>query len=83
LLERIAAPHAAQVDGAVPGPAEPLTTRECEVLERLARGMTDVQVGAELGVSEVTVRRHAGTAARKLRSARREDAVAAFRRLVA
>jgi DNA-binding NarL/FixJ family response regulator len=83
LLERIAAPLAPQVQGVGTGPAEPLTARECEVLERLARGMTDDRIGTELGVAEVTVRRHAATAARKLHAARREDAVAAFRRLVA
>jgi DNA-binding NarL/FixJ family response regulator len=82
LLERIAAPHNA-VQRAASDPPEPLTIRECEVLERLARGMTDDDVAAELGVSDVTVRRHAATAARKLRTGRREDALAAFRRLVA
>ena len=83
LLERIAAPNAPQGEGVSPGAVGPLTARECEVLERLAQGMTDHHIGAELGVSEVTVRRHAATAARKLRTGRREDAVAAFRRLVA
>ena len=78
LFERFAAPHAAQ-----PEEPEPLTAREWEVLERLAGGMTDRRIGGELGVSEVTVRRHAATAARKLHAAHREDAVAAFRRLVA
>ncbi len=80
LLERIAGPPGGQLE---PGPAEALTAREWEILERLARGMTDRHIGADLGVSEVTVRRHAATAARKLRTNRREDAVAAFRRLVA
>ena len=83
LLERIAAPHSPQVEGLEPGLPEPLTARECDVLERLTRGLTDRQIGTELGVSEVTVRRHAATAARKLHAGRREDAVAAFRRLVA
>jgi DNA-binding NarL/FixJ family response regulator len=82
LLERIAAPPG-QLDGPGPGPAEPLTAREWEVLERLAQGLTDRSIGAELGVSQVTVRRHAAAAARKLHAGRREDAVAAFRRLVA
>jgi DNA-binding NarL/FixJ family response regulator len=82
LLRRIAAQG-------VTGPAgllvtdHPLTGREREVLSRIAQGMADRQIGAELGVSEVTVRRHAATAARKLHAVRREDAVAAFRRLVA
>ena len=63
--------------------AAPLTARECDVLERMARGMHDREIGAELGISEITVRRHAATAARKLRVRRREDAVAAFRSLAA
>lgn len=79
MLERIATPHA----GWDSGPAEPLTAREWEVLECLAGGMTDRHIGRELSVSEVTVRRHAASAARKLHAVRREDAVAAFRRLVA
>ena len=78
LLDRVALSQALQ-----PEEAEPLTVRECEVLERLSEGMTDRQIGAELGVSEVTVRRHAATAARKLHAVRRKDAVTAFRRLVA
>lgn len=79
MLERIAEPRR----GFDAGPAEPLTAREWEVLECLAGGMSDRHIGRELGVSEVTVRRHAATAARKLHAVRREDAVAAFRRLVA
>jgi DNA-binding NarL/FixJ family response regulator len=82
LLERIAMP-ASQPEAERTGMVEDLTARELEVLERLARNMTDRHIGAELGVSEVTVRRHAATAARKLHAGRREDAVAAFRRLVA
>jgi DNA-binding NarL/FixJ family response regulator len=80
LLGRIAAPAG---NRPASGPDEPLTIREHEVLERLSRGMTDRHIGAELGVSEVTVRRHAATAARKLHAVRREDAVTAFRSLVA
>ena len=76
LLERIAAPPGA-------GAAEPLTARERQVLERLAGGMCDGGIGAELGVSEVTVRRHAASAVRKLRAGHRSDAVAVFRRMVA
>jgi DNA-binding NarL/FixJ family response regulator len=82
LLERIA-PHAAQLWMVDPAPDAPLTARERQVLGHLAEGMTDRQIGTLLHVSEVTVRRHAATAARKLRAGRREDAVAAFRRLVA
>jgi DNA-binding NarL/FixJ family response regulator len=80
LLERMAAADASPADGDA---AAPLTAREWEVLARMARGMHDREIGGELGVSEITVRRHAGTAARKLRVRRREDAVAAFRSLAA
>jgi DNA-binding NarL/FixJ family response regulator len=83
LLERIATLPAEQLQAAFENPPELLTAREREVLERFARGMTDRHIGAELGVSEVTVRRHAATAARKLRARRRGDAVAAFRRMAA
>jgi DNA-binding NarL/FixJ family response regulator len=72
ILDRIAAPA-----------NEELTAREWEVLERLACGASDREIGAELGVSEITVRRHAATAARKLHVGHRDDAVAAYRRLVA
>lgn len=80
LLERMAA-----ADTSLPAAdaAAPLTARECDVLERMARGMHDREIAAELGVSEITVRRHAATAARKLRVRRRQDAVAAFRSLAA
>ena len=80
LLQQIAAPEGGTLAA---GPHEPLTARECEVLERLSQGMTDRRIAAELGVSDITVRRHAATAARKLHAVRREDAVTAFRSLVA
>jgi len=78
MLERFASRPAAH-ERVAPGT---LTVRESEVLELLAGGMSDGRIGEELGVSEITVRRHAATAARKLHAVRREDAVAAFRRLV-
>jgi DNA-binding NarL/FixJ family response regulator len=76
LLERMAGPPAYV---AVPCPAGPLRPREWEILDRMARGMTDRHISAELRLSEVTVRRHAAAAARRLGARRREDAVAAFR----
>jgi DNA-binding NarL/FixJ family response regulator len=83
LLSRLVAPQVRRPESAGPGPTEGLTAREWDVLERLAGGITDRDIGSELGVSEVTVRRHAATAARKLHVGRRQDAIAAFRRLVA
>ena len=74
LLERMAVPEAG-------GPVAParLTVRERDVLERVALGMGDRAIGEALGISEITVRRHAATAARKLHVRRRDEAVAAFR----
>ena len=76
LLEHMAGPPAYV---AVSCPAGPLRPREREILDRMARGMTDRHISAELRLSEVTVRRHAAAAARRLGARRREDAVAAFR----
>jgi DNA-binding NarL/FixJ family response regulator len=74
LLERMTGADAADQEA----PAS-LTARERDVLERVSQGMADREIGDALGISEITVRRHAGTAARKLRVRRREEAVAAFR----
>src|SRR5579885_2422359 len=43
-----------------------LTGREWEVVERLLRGLTTAEIAAELGLAPVTVRRHVGSAERKL-----------------
>jgi DNA-binding NarL/FixJ family response regulator len=84
LIERLAGTRDASLpDAARADAATPLTARERDVLERLAGGMHDREIGDELGISEITVRRHAATAARKLRVRRREDAVAAFRTVAA
>jgi DNA-binding NarL/FixJ family response regulator len=57
-----------------------LSEREWEVMELLASGLPTGGVAARLAISEVTVRRHASTATRKLRVSSRE---AALRRLAA
>jgi pimeloyl-ACP methyl ester carboxylesterase/DNA-binding CsgD family transcriptional regulator len=46
--------------------AAPLTPRESEVLEQLAQGLDNAQIGARLGMSEKTVRNHVSALFAKL-----------------
>ncbi|WP_026361108.1 helix-turn-helix transcriptional regulator [Amycolatopsis nigrescens] len=55
---------------------DPLTDRERAVLERVALGRTNRQVGAELYISEKTVSVHLSRVMAKLGAARRAEAVA-------
>jgi len=52
----------AELDAFLPRPARPsfpgLTSREGEILERIARGLDNAQIAAHLGLSEKTVRNH-------------------------
>ena len=43
-----------------------LTSRESEVLELVSRGLLNKQVANELGLSEITVKLHRGSAMRKM-----------------
>ncbi len=52
-----------------------LTSREWDVLERLADGATTAEIAARLSVSPVTVRRHVSALVRKLGVSSREEAV--------
>lgn len=45
-----------------------LTPRECKVMEMVVAGLLNKQVGAELGISEITVKAHRGSAMRKMRA---------------
>ena len=47
-----------------------LTRREVEVVRRLREGMTPKEIAQELDLSDVTVRRHMSSVARKARQAR-------------
>jgi DNA-binding NarL/FixJ family response regulator len=61
-------------------PASALTDREDDLLQRFARGMSNAAIGAELNVSEDTVKTHARRLHRKLHCTDRAHAVArAFR----
>ena len=58
-----------------------LTTRENEILETLARGLTNKQIGRELHISENTVRNHVNSVIAKLEvSDRTEAATVAMQR---
>ncbi len=56
--------------------AESLTGRELEVLQLMARGLTNRQIGRRLGISEHTVKFHAGGLLGKLGARSRAEAVA-------
>jgi FixJ family two-component response regulator len=45
-----------------------LSLRERQVMELVVRGLLNKQIGAELGISEVTVKAHRGRAMRKMRA---------------
>lgn len=56
--------------------AESLTVREHEVLQLMAGGLTNRQIGRRLGISEHTVKFHAGSVLGKLSARSRAEAVA-------
>ncbi len=55
-----------EADPAIEGTAGTLTPREREVLVRVARGLTNKETGAELGISTRTVEAHRDSLTRKL-----------------
>ena len=62
------------LSGGVPD-RERLTERELDVLRLLARGLSNRAIGAELFISETTVKFHVGNLMRKLDVSRRAEAV--------
>lgn len=53
----------------------PLTPREIEILEYIARGYLNKQIAAELGISEQTIKNHVTSILRKLNANARTEAV--------
>ncbi len=60
---------------------EGLTERELDVLRLLARGLSNRAIGAELYISETTVKFHVGNLMRELVVSRRAEAVYATTKL--
>ena len=53
----------------------PLTPREIEILEYIAKGYLNKQIAAELGISEQTIKNHVTSILRKLNANARTEAV--------
>ncbi|MDQ4132396.1 MAG: response regulator transcription factor [Actinomycetota bacterium] len=83
LLSEFAA-LARQADNSDVSAAPGLTTRELEVLKRVAVGLTNEEIAAELGITESTVRNHVANILAKLQLRSRMEAaiVAIHDRLV-
>jgi DNA-binding NarL/FixJ family response regulator len=58
-----------------PEEAKHLTARECEVMQLLARGLSNRDIGEKLYISETTAKFHVGNILRKLGVSRRAEAV--------
>jgi DNA-binding NarL/FixJ family response regulator len=69
-------PQEERVEVAVRAPVETLTPRELEVLQLMARGLTNRQIARKLAISEHTVKFHAAAILGKLTARSRAEAVA-------
>lgn len=69
-------PQEERIDPAIRTPVETLTHREVEVLQLMARGLTNRQIARRLEISEHTVKFHAAAVLGKLTARSRAEAVA-------
>jgi DNA-binding NarL/FixJ family response regulator len=69
-------PEEESTEMAASAATESLTARELEVLQLMARGLTNRQIGRQLSISEHTVKFHAGGVLGKLNARSRAEAVA-------
>lgn len=69
-------PQEERIEAAVKAPVESLTHRELEVLQLMARGLTNRQIAKRLQISEHTVKFHAAAILGKLNARSRAEAVA-------
>ena len=80
-IQRAFGPGQPARDLAPPGIVDPLTSRELEVLEKLAAGRSNQAIARELVVTLDTVKKHVGHVLGKLGAANRTEAVARAREL--
>jgi LuxR family maltose regulon positive regulatory protein len=71
----------ASTSGHTTGLAEPLTTREIEVLRLIAAGLRNEEIAGRLFISLATVKRHIANAYGKLAVSNRVEAVSRAREL--
>lgn len=64
-----------ELDGDLDPPAESLTSREVQVLELLAEGLSNKTIAERLGISDQTVKFHVASISGKLGAVNRTDAV--------
>ena len=78
---RLTASLTAADRGSVDSPLNPLTARESEVLQLLARGMTNRAIALELSITQHTVKFHVNSIMSKLDAQSRTEAVVRATRL--
>jgi two-component system nitrate/nitrite response regulator NarL len=74
VIDEALAPRLLRQRPAAPALAEPLTARELEVLDLLAQGLSNKQIGARLSISEHTAKFHVNAIVGKLGAQGRTDA---------